>query len=265
MYTYEILKQQETVRTYSFPFLGTSSSLSVSSASPASSASSRPQTIHIACLADNQFNLRTFHSILSRILSSSRSLFPSSTSNYSPSHVPHSFPKRKPHLLLHAGDNVQNPHDLEQWQTDFWDPLTKQLSYNLGSQVPIVLARGNHDWDKSGKNIYVGGLPNRKEWEKKLELDGRGGREIEENKNGSKSGKRGTFYSFSPHKRVRILVLDSNLITEEEQKMQEEWLEWEVAREEWTRASLRICLVHTAPWIEWWNKRAWAEGKEWKW
>ena len=238
LYSYEILKLQEPVRKYSFPFVGPSSS------SPSSA--SKPQTLHIACLADNQFNLRTFHSILSRVLSTSRSL----ASKFTPSQ----FPKRRPHLLLHAGDNVQGPNDLEQWQTDFWDPLTKQLSYNLGSQVPMVLARGNHDWDKSGKNIYVGGLPERREWDEKSRNEGK---ELDE--------KRSTYYSFSPHKRVRIIVLDSNLIKDDEKQAQEEWLEWEVGREEWKRASLRIALVHTAPWIEWWNRRAWTDGKEWAW
>ncbi|GAA5976248.1 hypothetical protein JCM5350_001394 [Sporobolomyces pararoseus] len=246
MYNYEILKSRKTIRSYSFPFLGSSNN------SP-SSTSSAPQTLHIACLADNQFNLRTFHSILSRLISTSRSL---------PSRLtPPNFPKRRPHLLLHAGDNVQNPHDLQQWQTDFWDPMTKQLSYNLGSQVPILLARGNHDWDKTGKNVYVGGSPRRDEWEARLEEEGR----TEEPKKGTVEGRRGTFYSFSPHERVRIIVLDSNLITKEEQRLQEEWLGWEVGRAEWKRASLRICLVHTAPWIEWWNPRAWTDGKEWKW
>ncbi|GAA5900922.1 metallophosphoesterase family protein [Sporobolomyces salmoneus] len=246
MYRYQILKSQKVVRSYSFPFLGSSSSPTPSP----------PQTLHIACVADNQFNLRTFHSILFRLLSSSRSL----STRFTPSN----FPKRRPHLVLHAGDNVQNPHDLQQWQTDFWDPLTKELRYNLGSQVPILLARGNHDWDKTGKNVYVGGLPPREEWTQKLELEGRE-QGVTDLKKGSMEGKRGTFYSFSPHKRVRILVLDSNLLTEAEQKLQEEWLEWEVSREEWTRASLRIVVVHTAPWIEWWNRRAWTDGKEWKW
>jgi len=118
----------------------------------------------------------------------------------------------------------------------------------------MVLARGNHDWDKSGKNIYVGGLPERREWDEKSRKEGK---ELVE--------KRSTYYSFSPHKRVRIIVLDSNLIKDDEKQAQEEWLEWEVGREEWKRASLRIALVHTAPWIEWWNRRAWTDGKEWAW
>lgn len=253
MYRYEILHSHRPVRAYSFPFLG-----------PARNASSgRPQTLHIGCVADNQFNLRTFHSILSRMISVARSLSSRCT--------PPQFPKRRPHLVLHAGDNVQNPHDLEQWQTDFWDPITKELSYNLGSQVPLALARGNHDWDKTGRNVYVGGLPGRKGYHSSDLGDARLGheRDVEQNKGVKGSalaeGKRGTFYAFSPHRRVRIIVLDSNLITLAEQTLQEDWLKWEVAKEEWTRASLRICVVHTAPWIEWWNRRAWTDGRESLW
>ncbi|GAA5942887.1 metallophosphoesterase family protein [Sporobolomyces koalae] len=240
MYTYEILRASKPFRHYSFFFLGT--------LPDASSSSSPPLSLHIACVADNQFNLRTFHTILARILSVSRSF----TSPF----APRNFPKRRPNLLLHAGDNVQNPHDLEQWQTDFWDPLTKQLGYNLGSQTPIVLARGNHDWDRTGKNIYVGGIPPRREWRDQLS------RNSEKMETG---GNRGTYYAFSPHKRVRIIVLDSNLITEDEQKVQEQWLKWETARPEWQRASLRIGVVHTAPFIEWWNRRAWTQGHESSW
>ena len=70
--------------------------------------------------------------------------------------------------------------------------------------------------------------------------------------------------SYSPHARCRILVLDSNLGTEE-QVEQEEWLEWELGRREWREASLRIALVHVPPFVEYWDKEAWTTGGEREW
>ncbi|GAA5873837.1 hypothetical protein JCM1840_002087 [Sporobolomyces johnsonii] len=241
VYAYEVTLSSTSRARHSFPWLG-----------PTRSPSPRPpETLHIACVADNQFNLRTFHRLLMRLVRSSRSL-PSR-------HAPPSFPRERPHLVLHAGDNVQNPHDLAQWQTDFWDPLTSRtLPFSLGSEVPVLLARGNHDWDATGRNAYVGGLPSRREWDEHRTAAAAAAAKEEE-------GGRGTYYAFSPHERVRFVVLDSNLPTLEEQEAQEAWLEWELARESWKRASLRVAVVHTPPWIEWWDARAWNEGGEWAW
>lgn len=194
-----------------------------------------PTTIHLAALSDNQFNLRTFHRILHTLHTFSHTL-PSSP---------------LPSLLLHLGDNVQTPHSLPQWQTDFWDPLTSFLPTPFGQSTPILLARGNHDWDSSGSNTYVGGSPARREW-----LASRG--------RVPTARHRGTYMSYSPHARCRILVLDSNLGTEE-QVEQEEWLEWELGRREWREASLRIALVHVPPFVEYWDKEAWTTGGEREW
>ena len=214
---------------------------------PEVGAEGQATTLHVACVADNQYNLRTFRRVLLRLLSVAGSL---PSHYFSPSALPSAFsspstrplsPLRRPHLLLHAGDAAQNPHDLAQWQTDLWDVLTRGLSsrWRMGQKTPILLARGNHDWDATGVNAYTGGP-----W------DGRG---------------RGTYYALSPHARMRILVLDSNLPTLEEQREQERWLRLEVERDEWQRASLRVVIVHTAPWIEWWDREAWASGGESQW
>lgn len=201
-----------------------------------SPSTSVPTTIHFAALADNQYNVRTFHRILLALLSYGRSLSPS---------LP------KPHLILHAGDQVQNPHNLAQWQTDFWEALTSLLPVSLGQSTPILLARGNHDWDSTGENAYTGGSPPRADW---LAHRRRRGREKHV----------GTYMSYSPHTRCRILVLDSNL-DEMEQQEQEEWLEWELGRKEWTSASLRLVTVHVAPFLEYWDTKAWTDGKESQW
>ncbi|GAA6043864.1 hypothetical protein JCM8097_001196 [Rhodosporidiobolus ruineniae] len=257
-YAYEVVHRspssaEAVVARSTFPWIGLSSS-------PASA--STPTTLHLACVADNQFNLRIFSRVLSRLSSFGRSL-PSSYFSSSPS----SLPSRAPHLLLHAGDVVQNPHNLAQWQTDMWDPLTRPrlpLPFFSSPRAtpPILLARGNHDWDSSGSNAYVGGLSGgaslRQDYHTYLRSLGLPLPTV-------RTQHRGTYYSFSPHARFRILVLDSNLPTEEEQAEQERWLRWELEREEWTGASVRAVAVHTAPWIEWWNRKAWTTGGESEW
>ncbi|GAA5852594.1 hypothetical protein JCM9279_005522 [Rhodotorula babjevae] len=240
LYQYELHLVSSTrthaVVRHAFPWLG-----------PEVAEDGKATTLHVACVADNQYNLRTFRRALLRLLSIASSL---PSRYFSPSALPSSFsspstrplsPLRRPHLLLHAGDAAQNPHDLAQWQTDLWDVLTRGLSsrWRMGQKTPILLARGNHDWDATGVNAYTGGP-----W------DGQG---------------RGTYHALSPHARMRILVLDSNLPTLEEQHEQERWLRLEVAREEWRRASLRVVVVHTAPWIEWWDREAWTSGGESQW
>lgn len=199
------------------------------------SGSKAEATIHIAAVADNQFNVRTFHRVLLSLLR----------------HGQTRHGLRSPPLLLHAGDQVQNPHNLAQWQTDFWDPLTSALGRPFGQTTPILLARGNHDWDRSGRNTYTGGSPPRTDW---LEHRGREGR----------TNDPGTYLAYSPHERVRVLVLDSNL-GEHDQVEQEDWLTWQLSRPEWTDASLRLVVVHVAPFLEFWDTRAWTEGKESQW
>lgn len=200
------------------------------------SSSAEATTIHFAALSDNQFNLRTFHRLLLSLLSYAKSL-PSSP-----------FPS----FLLHAGDQVQNPHNLQQWQTDFYEPLTSLLPLPLGQTTPILLARGNHDWDMHGVNAYTGGTPPRLDWLQHMSRKPR-------------VHHPGTFYSYSPHQRVRFLVLDSNLVEEEDQLEQEEWLLWELERPEWTEASLRVVVVHVPPFLEFWDRTAWTAGKENQW
>lgn len=260
MYQYELVLadtasgRASTVIRHSFPWVGGYSS-------------SQPTTLHIACVADNQYNLRVFRRALLRLSSLCSSL--SSSTYFNPSSLPRSFarpassPLKRPHLILHAGDAVQNPHDLAQWQTDLWDPLTRGGAGVLSGQTtPMILARGNHDWDSTGRNVYSGGASGsslRADWEEHLEHEG-----VEQGISPAHA-RRGIYHAFSPHERMRILVLDSNLSTGAEQAAQERWLEWEVERREWTGASLRVVVVHTAPWIEWWNRTAWTKGGESEW
>ncbi|KAM0786995.1 hypothetical protein ACM66B_002413 [Microbotryomycetes sp. NB124-2] len=207
---------------YSFKWLGLTHSREATS-------------FQLVMLADNQFNLRMFHRILCAMLR----------------YVKRSPLGRVP-LILHAGDQVQNPDNLPQWQTDFWDAMTSQLPLSLGQTTPILLARGNHDWDETGENVYTGGSAPRRDWLKSR------------NKSHARTNHPGTYMSYSPHERCRVLVLDSNL-DEMEQPEQEEWLEWELGRPEWTRASLRIVMVHVPPFLEYWDRQAWTKKRESKW
>ncbi|GAA5981427.1 hypothetical protein JCM11641_004759 [Rhodosporidiobolus odoratus] len=260
-YTYDLIRRQSSpgqpsvVERKSFTWIGHSPAPAAGAdfsvpRTGSSSLGDASVTVHIPCLADNQFNLRVYHRILRRISSFSRSL--------PRRYFSCSLPQRNPHLILHAGDVVQNPGNLAQWQTDFWDPLIRALP----SAPPILLARGNHDWDPTGSNVYAGGASPattlRDDWASFL-----ASRNLRPEDSTNRA--RGTYYSFSPHPRFRILVLDSNLPTKEEQDEQERWLEWELGMEEWKRASIRAVVVHAAPWIEWWDRKAWVEGGEREW
>ena len=218
-YSYQIVLRDapptsRPLASHSFPWLGSSTSIAASA------------------VGDNQYNVRTFHRILLRLLSHSRT---------------------RPKLLIHLGDVVQNPQNLAQWQTDFFDPMTSLLGYPLGQSTLILLARGNHDWDATGRNVYTGGSPPRTEWVRHL------GRTAK-----TTSPHPGTYFSYSPHPRCRILILDANLESEE-QGEQEQWLEWELRRSEGKRASLRIVMVHVPPFLEYWDQKAWTESGESQW
>ncbi|GAA5812685.1 hypothetical protein MFLAVUS_006142 [Mucor flavus] len=90
------------------------------------------EPIRVAAIADNQFGMLTFSSLLRQI---------------------RKFPKdRQPHFLLHAGDAVQNYPSLRQWQTDFAGPLTV---HGLSQRMPLIYAHGNHDYDRQGEYTYT--------------------------------------------------------------------------------------------------------------
>lgn len=244
--------------------------------------------IHIACVGDNQFRLAVFARIFSS-LSRLGKYLPYYNTPYGPRTVVRaSRPSvNQPHLLLHVGDAVQNPHDLDQWQTDFWDPLTRGYAPSSASgTIPLLYARGNHDFDADGKNLYSAGLPrigkgelNRTavramdQWAPfAVPGTAEGESQFSMRESAPRSeGDRSTYHAYSPHPRCRILVLDSNL--DEHRKTpgagengphevgeMERWLVWEMGRPEWKEASLRIVLVHVPPYVERWKRQAW-EGK----
>ncbi|KAG2192301.1 hypothetical protein INT47_008238 [Mucor saturninus] len=88
------------------------------------------EPIRMAAIADNQFGMLTFSSLLRQI----RKLSP------------------KPQFLIHAGDAIQNYPSLRQWQTDFAGPLA---AHGLGQTTPLIYAHGNHDYDMRGEYTYT--------------------------------------------------------------------------------------------------------------
>ncbi|MBW0531540.1 hypothetical protein O181_071255 [Austropuccinia psidii MF-1] len=195
--------------------------------------------------------------------------------------------KSSPHLMIHLGNLVEDQNDLKQWQTDFWDPITFQKK--ISSEIPIIYARGIHDFDPTGQNLYTAGLPNvqigeinrtrvalLKNQNNRIILPGVS---IAERQYAALDSlprdprTRATFFAYSPHPRIRILVLDSNLIinrqaffksrsTLSEVSDQEHWLLWEMARPEWKEASMRIILVNQAPFVEFDDQSNWSHEKQ---
>ncbi|EFP85162.1 hypothetical protein PGT21_002030 [Puccinia graminis f. sp. tritici] len=244
--------------------------------------------LHIVVIGDNQFAVKTFRKLVKRFINI-KAYLPSPKSIFSPRQlINHPLPiPNKPNMIFHLGDAVQDAHNLKQWQTDFWDPLT--FKNKLASEIPIVYAKGNHDFDNSGHNLYSGGLPKVQIGEmnrtQTANLNSNSPLEIPGIAEADKSyttftaherdpQARGTYFAYSPHPRVRVIVCDSNLEPTRKLSPQsslsevdehERWLLWEMARPEWKEASIRIILVHVPPFIEFWEKQMWNQGHESAW
>ncbi|KAI7901990.1 Metallo-dependent phosphatase-like protein [Cokeromyces recurvatus] len=169
------------------------------------------QPIRIAAMADNQFAMLIFSSLLRQI---------------------RKLPKQsRPHLLLHAGDAVQNYHSLRQWQTDFAGPLSM---HGLLQTMPMIYAHGNHDYDFRGEYIYT----------RKPQDNG------------------APWFAFSmANNAIRFIILDSNLDWE----LQDQWLKQEIASDDFKEAQFRIVVVHVPPFLEYWDPEAWFQQRQSEW
>jgi hypothetical protein len=202
-----------------------------SSHSPLSppSPTSLPRVLNIAAFADNQFGLKVFHRIVKQISRLDRFVPPhlrvDADSAISSSQQP------LPDLVLHAGDAVQSVSNLQQWQTDFHDPLFHHSS--IGSRVPILYSRGNHDYDPKGAYLYTGG---------------------------SGAGSSATTWQSLSIGRTRWVVLDSN-VDRGAGDEQERWLRDELSGPAWAEATLRIVVVHVPPFLEYWEPDPWNSGQ----
>ncbi|CAG8589079.1 9643_t:CDS:2 [Ambispora gerdemannii] len=86
--------------------------------------------IRILAISDNQFGLSVFNQLLDGVVKR---------------HPP-------PNFIIHAGDAVQDYDRLQQWQTDFYDPMTH---HRLAQNAPLIYAHGNHDYDPSLEYPYT--------------------------------------------------------------------------------------------------------------
>ncbi|CAG8567109.1 18425_t:CDS:1, partial [Racocetra persica] len=128
-YEYEIIhkenerKPEAIIASNSFQFFPVLPNDSNSSAYP----------IKIVAFSDNQFGLTVFNRL-----------------------VKSAFQHHTPNFIIHAGDAVQDYKNLQQWQTDFYDPLS---NYQLSQQAPMIYAHGNHDYDKQSIYAYTTDMP----------------------------------------------------------------------------------------------------------
>lgn len=261
----------------------------ISSTSPASNHTL--STIHMAIIGDTYPHPRALHSLAKKYLDL-KSYLPSPLSVFRPRKISEKLPIQptKPHALIHLGNAVSNPEDHREWQTGFWDPLTFQQP--ASSEVPILYGRGPKDFDLNGSSLYTGGLPavqlgevNRtrvallKNQANRIILPGFAvaERQYTAIKNTKRDRRtRASFIGYSPHPRVRILVLDPNLVPERQAFIgsrssltelgdHEHWLLWEMARPEWKEASIRMIVVNVPPFPEFVDPLSWAEGHQNNW
>ncbi|EGG02989.1 uncharacterized protein MELLADRAFT_90598 [Melampsora larici-populina 98AG31] len=261
----------------------------ISSTSPTSNHT--VSSFHMAIIGDTYSNPRGLHSLAKKYLDL-KSYVPLPTSVFRPRKITDHFKSQptKPHALIHLGNAVSNPEDHREWQTGFWDPLTFQQS--ASSEVPILYGRGPHDFDKNGSSLYTGGLPgvqlgevNRtrvallKNQSNRIILPGFAVAErqytaIQTPKRDRRT--RASFIGYSPHPRIRILVLDPNLVPERQAFIgsrstltelgdHEHWLLWEMARPEWKEASIRLIVVNVPAFPEFVDPLSWAEGHQNNW
>ncbi|CAF0790031.1 unnamed protein product [Adineta steineri] len=181
---------------------------------------SKNETLHIGLISDNQAGVRAFMGTLHSLVN-----LPAS---YPSQYLTRSSAKVFPHYLIHVGDAVQSYDSLDEWQTEFADPLSYAWSSAQGnSPPPILYAHGNHDQDINSRYIYTTGERQGKNW-------------------------------FSTTLgAAHFVVLDSQPLAQAETQL--DWLRRETHLEAWMQASFRIAIVHIAPFIEYWDPRAWEE------
>jgi len=129
---------------------------------------------------------------------------------------------RAPDFIGHAGDTVQDGDQLAEWQAQWFDPFA--AAGNLGQTTPVLVSRGNHDWEYPTSLAYHW-LPD----------------------NGGSIGN-GDWYAETIG-RVRFIFLDSNLPWVE----QEDWLRAELASPASRDADFRIAVFHIPAYTNLWD------------
>eukprot|EP00475_Leptophrys_vorax_P009341 TRINITY_DN16195_c0_g1_i1.p1 TRINITY_DN16195_c0_g1~~TRINITY_DN16195_c0_g1_i1.p1 ORF type:complete len:603 (-),score=155.47 TRINITY_DN16195_c0_g1_i1:741-2402(-) len=134
-------------------------------------------------------------------------------------------------LIAHVGDVVQTNTNLKEWKTYWMGPWSEK---SVGQQIPIVVARGNHDGNHPYAYSYIGNPSPTSSWFAFSVFDSRG----------------------SPETATRFVVLDSNWESADEvgiRMKQTKWLEHELSSLEFQTAGCKIVLIHVGPFIEYWE------------
>ncbi|RKP21335.1 Metallo-dependent phosphatase [Rozella allomycis CSF55] len=161
----------------------------------------RAETFRVGFIADNQFIYSKFYKIC-RLLSS-----------------------KKPNVIIHGGDSIQDYWKMHQWSTDYYSPIL-HASKDL-FKIPWAMVLGNHEATSS----FVPPYHHENRW-----------------------------YSFS-QRNAYFIVLDSN---RQSDKRQYEWFIQEISSITFKKATFRVVIVHIPPFIEYWEPEAWNRGEsEW--
>ena len=128
-----------------------------------------------------------------------------------------------PDFIGHAGDTVQDGDQLAEWQSQWFDPFAAAPGA-LGQTTPVLVSRGNHDWEYPTSLAYHW-LPD----------------------NGGTIGN-GDWYAETIG-RVRFLFLDTNLPWVE----QDDWLRAELASPASRNADFRIAVFHIPAYTNLWD------------
>ncbi len=118
-------------------------------------------------------------------------------------------------FIGHAGDSVQNGTIVQEWHDDWYTPLANASS--IGQQVPVLVARGNHDGESATAYAY--------HW-----LPGNGA------------------YYATTIGPMRLIVLNSNIFG----VTQLNWLAAELASPASQAADFRVVLFHRPPYTNLW-------------
>jgi predicted phosphodiesterase len=119
-------------------------------------------------------------------------------------------------FIGHAGDTVQNGPVVQEWHDDWYTPLSNAAS--IGQQVPVLVARGNHDRESATAYAY--------HW-----LPGNG-----------------AYYATSIGP-MRLIVLNTNIKV----VAQTNWLSAELASAASQDADFRVVLFHALPYTNLWD------------
>eukprot|EP00944_MAST-04C_sp_MAST-4C-sp1_P012707 g12707.t1 len=137
-----------------------------------------------------------------------------------------------PDLLIHLGDAVQDAAIKREWHSYFFSPL---LRLPFATQIPLIMAQGNHDIIESFHLEGTFTIKNPKRFDN-------------------------TYFSISIGSAIRFVILNSNV----DDLKQDAFMLQEFGSDEFKAASYRIVLCHIPPFIEFWDPKAWSNGeKDW--